>query len=66
MLSLDPELQPQGGDVEGGAQVCGGGGGVRPHKTKFCHRLLVKHPLQVGSCGGLAENQNYIRKGKNR
>jgi hypothetical protein len=48
VLLLDPELQPQGGDVEGGAQVCGGGGGVRSLKTKFCHILMLNPPANMG------------------
>ena len=44
MLLLDPELEPQGGDVEGGAQVGGVGGGVRPLKTEVCHIFMVNHP----------------------
>jgi hypothetical protein len=45
---LDPELEPQGGDVEGGAQEGGVGGGVRPLKTKVCDLLMVNHPPNVG------------------
>ena len=45
MLLLHPELDAQGGDGEGGAQVGGVGGGVMPLKTKVCHFLLVHKPL---------------------
>ena len=49
MFPLDPELQPHGGDVEGGdvhpAQVGGGGGRVPPLKTKVCHILMVHNPV---------------------
>ena len=47
MLLLHPELQPQGGDGQGGAQVGGVGGGVVPLKTKVCDLLLVEHPSYV-------------------
>ena len=47
MLLLHPELQAQGGDGEGGAQVGGVGGGVMPLKTKVCHLLLVHKPLYM-------------------
>ena len=53
MLLLDPELQPQGGDVEGGVQVGGVGGRVHPLKTKVCHWLLIHHPANVRSNGRL-------------
>ena len=53
MLLLHPELQPQGGDGQGGAQVGGVGGGVVPLKTKVCHLLLVEDPTDVGRYGRL-------------
>ena len=56
MLFLHPELQPQGGDVEGGAQVGGVGEGVHPLKAKICHWLLIDHPTDVRSNRRLGMN----------
>ena len=53
VLLLDPELEPQGCDVEGGAQVGGVGGGVRPLKTKVCNIFMVNHPSKMGRNRGL-------------
>ena len=57
VIFLDPELEAQGGDVEGGTQVGGVGGGVHPLKTKVCQRLLVDHPTDVRSDRRLKERQ---------
>jgi hypothetical protein len=59
MFLFDPELQPHCGNVEGGAQVGGGGGGVRPLKTKVCNILMVNPPPYVGRKGRL-KNCKYI------
>ena len=56
MLLLDPKLKTQGGDIKGGAQVGGVGGGVCPLKTKVCNKLLVNHPTHMRSHRRLGES----------